>query len=232
MEEVRNINRKLFIILKIIYLLTVLVFITSTLNSPQFAGRIPISLFIGGIAEALLFLISIIFIHSLKWKLSFLTGILGCVIFGLNISYYRFISGWNYYYYYLFSIEIYNLEPLFSNTLLYFICWCLFLVVNISLILAKPSDKIYNNYDLKKEVLDLSTKFTRLEVRAISEKLNKDPILVLNLIKNMLENKEVYGEYFESTKTITFDQQANINEIDQLLAQFSEFEEKKIDKKK
>ncbi|MFX1357451.1 MAG: hypothetical protein ACFFA8_09185 [Promethearchaeota archaeon] len=222
----RIINRKIFIILKILYLLTLLVFLTIVVSRPQYYphdGNLLISgLIQGGMIEAILFLTSIVLIHNLKWKLSFILGMVGCVIFGLDILFYRFVSSLNY--------EP-GLQDLNLITFLYFICWAIILTINILFISAQPSKKVYENYNLKKEVLDLSTKFTRLEVRGISEKLDKDPILVLNLIKNMLKNKEVYGEYFESTKTITFDQQANINEIDQLLSKFSKFEEKKIDKK-
>ncbi|MFW9936796.1 MAG: hypothetical protein ACFFD5_04060 [Candidatus Thorarchaeota archaeon] len=222
----RIINRKIFIILKILYLLTLLIFLTIVVSKPQYypydGNLLIIGLIQGGMIEAILFLTSIVLIHNLKWRFSFILGMVGCVIFGLDILFYRFVSSLNY----KPGLQDSNLI-----TFLYLICWAIILTINILYISAKPSKNIYGNYDLKKEILDLSTKFTRLEVRGISEKLDKDPILVLNLIKNMLKNKEVYGEYFESTKTITFDQQANIDEIDQLLSKFSKFEEKKIEKK-
>lgn len=216
----------MFIILKILYLLTILVFLTIVVSKPQYSWGDEIyiitGLIGGGIIEAIVFLTSIFLIHNLKWKHSFISGIAGCVIFGLNILFYRFVSSFNY-------------EPGLQDAnlivFLYFICLAIILTINILFISAKPSKKIHENFDLKKEILDLSTKFTRLEIKGISEKLNKNPILVLDLIKNMLKNEEVYGEYFESTKTITFDQQANIKEIDFLLSKFSEFEEKEIDKK-
>ena len=211
----RLINRKLFIILKVLYLLTLLVFLASLVAQPQCAILGNTGLIQGGMIEAILFLTSIILIHNLKWKLSFITGMIGCLVFGLDILFYFFISGWNYF-----------PQNIFTYTLIYTVCLIIIFLINIALIATKPSKDIHIYQHLKKEIIDLSTKFTRLEIRAISEKLNKDPLLIVYLITNMVDNREVYGEYFRSTKTVTFDQQMNINEIDQLLARFTEIDKK------
>jgi hypothetical protein len=47
----------------------------------------------------------------------------------------------------------------------------------------------------------------------------------------MISNKEIYAEFFKSSKTVSFDQQANIDEIDELMAVFKDWEDDQITKK-
>jgi len=47
----------------------------------------------------------------------------------------------------------------------------------------------------------------------------------------MIKNKEIYAEYFTSSKSVAFNQQANIDEIDKLMEVYKEWEEKKVGKK-
>jgi hypothetical protein len=41
----------------------------------------------------------------------------------------------------------------------------------------------------------------------------------------MIENNEIFAEYFKSSKTVAFNKQANIKEIDSLMAIYQEWEE-------
>lgn len=85
---------------------------------------------------------------------------------------------------------------------------------------------------IKKLVLELGTKFTRLEIREIGEKSSiDDEDIIIEVVKDMIKNKEIYAEYFSSSKAIAFDQQANIEEIDKLMAIYKEWEDKKVSKK-
>ena len=83
---------------------------------------------------------------------------------------------------------------------------------------------------IKKTVLDLGTQFTQVEIREISEdcKINKSSII--GVVLKMIENEEIYGEYFSSSKSISFNQQANIDEIDNLMAKYTEWEEQQVEK--
>jgi len=47
----------------------------------------------------------------------------------------------------------------------------------------------------------------------------------------MIDKKEIYAEYFKSTKSVFFDKQANIDEIDALMEQYKKWEEEGISKK-
>jgi len=100
---------------------------------------------------------------------------------------------------------------------------------------------------IKKSILDLGTKFTRLQVPEIIErckfkikgKYTSDKIgdyerkqrLVVSTINNMIGNKEIYAEFFYTTGTVVFNQQANIDEIDRLMDAYKDWEKKEIGRK-
>ncbi len=86
--------------------------------------------------------------------------------------------------------------------------------------------------NIKKIILDLGTKYTRLQVGEISEKcgFNEEQLIIITVL-NMIDNKEIYAEYFESTKSVAFNQQANIEYLEQLDNQFEEWENKEKSKK-
>jgi hypothetical protein len=46
----------------------------------------------------------------------------------------------------------------------------------------------------------------------------------------MLKNNDVYGEYFPSSQSLAFNQQANLEEIDRLMESYKDWEEKKFGK--
>ncbi len=85
---------------------------------------------------------------------------------------------------------------------------------------------------IKMTFFDLTTKFSRFSITEISEKSGiKDESLIIKLIVEMIRNKEIYAEYFDVTKSVVFDQQANMREIDKLLDAFKEWEQEHFEKK-
>jgi len=85
---------------------------------------------------------------------------------------------------------------------------------------------------IKKTILDLGIKFGRLQIMEISEVCSiKEEQLIIDTIKEMIDNKEIYAQYFSSTKSVAFDQQANIDEIDKLMSTYRDWEDKKVGKK-
>ena len=89
-----------------------------------------------------------------------------------------------------------------------------------------------NKHIIKKTVLELGTKFARLQIAEISEEcVVKDEQLIVDTVREMIDNKEIYAQYFSSTKSVAFNQQANVDEIDKLMATYKEWEEKKVEKK-
>jgi len=89
---------------------------------------------------------------------------------------------------------------------------------------------------IRKTILDLGTKFTRLEVKEISEKCGftvfwDGSSLIIETIEDMIKNKEIYAEYFQSSESVSFNLQANIDEIDKLMEAYKDWEEKKVKKR-
>ena len=85
---------------------------------------------------------------------------------------------------------------------------------------------------IKKTILDLGTKFTRLQIMDISEKSGiQEEESIIEVISDMIKNKEIYAEYFKDSKSIAFNQQANIDEIDKLMEVYDKWQEKKIGKR-
>ena len=85
---------------------------------------------------------------------------------------------------------------------------------------------------IKKAILDLGTKFARLQVAEISEVCTiQDTHLIKDTINEMIKNKEIYAQYFSSTESVAFNQQANIDEIDKLMEIYKDWEEKGKSKK-
>jgi len=97
---------------------------------------------------------------------------------------------------------------------------------------AKSHFKEFKIFKIKKTVLDLGTKFTRLKIIEIAEKCDiKNEQLIIDTVLNMIEKNEIYADYFSISKSIAFNQQANIEEIDRLMAAYKDWEEKKVGKK-
>jgi len=97
---------------------------------------------------------------------------------------------------------------------------------------AKSHFKEFKIYKIKKTVLDLGTKFTRLKIIEIAEKCGlKDQQVIIDTVLNMIEKNEIYADYFSISKSIAFNQQANIEEIDRLMAAYKDWEDKKVRKK-
>ena len=89
-----------------------------------------------------------------------------------------------------------------------------------------------NKLIIKKTVLELGSKFPRLQIAEISEVCSVDDVqLIIDNVKDMIENKEIYAQYFSSTKSVAFDQQANIDEIDKLMSLYKGWEENQVGKK-
>jgi len=97
---------------------------------------------------------------------------------------------------------------------------------------AKSHSKEFKIYKIKKTVLNLGTKFTRLKIIEIAEKCDiKNEQLIIDTVLNMIEKNEIYADYFSISKSIAFNQQANIEEIDRLMDAYKDWEDKKVRKK-
>jgi len=79
---------------------------------------------------------------------------------------------------------------------------------------------------VKKTVLDLGTKFPRLEIIDISDKSGiEDEELIISVFQDMIHHNEIFGDYFASSKAIAFEQQRNIDQIDELIQTYNKWKE-------
>ena len=128
----------------------------------------------------------------------------------LNIAAYRF--------------PVYYLPLVFIVLVIYFLIHSFLILLNLKV-------NVTEELKIKKTILDIGTKFTESQVQEISEKCSSDKNTITRVIKKMIENKEIYAEYFKSSKTVAFYQQQNINELDTLMAKYNKREEKNVSKK-
>ncbi|MBD3214452.1 MAG: hypothetical protein GF311_17705 [Candidatus Lokiarchaeota archaeon] len=218
-------KQKIFILLKLILLASLIETTFDTFLAPFLFNFIPNNLpyvlvLPYGIIELcclIMILISLIFFQYLKIYPGIIIGLFASfvyIVFVIPIDF-MFINLMNN------SIKtiflIYSILFPFQTTILIFI-------VNNLMLRYKINEQNIDIGRIKKNVIDLGTKFTRLTLGDVSEKCKENKDIILKVITEMIENNEVYAKYFKSTQMIAFDQQANLNEIDELLNQFNEWE--------
>jgi len=90
----------------------------------------------------------------------------------------------------------------------------------------------YNIALTKKKLLALSIHYSQITIPEVLEKYNvTDDKLVIKALLEMVENSEIYAEYIPSTRTIVFQLESNIEEIDRLMKMYEDWEERNIGKK-
>lgn len=175
------------------------------------------ALIYGGLEGIIFIACSLILLNLLKVRMALIFGVIGSGLIGYNMIYliilYLIDSNG-----YLVLFGFY-----FGFSLWIFFCYS-YLILFLFKILETKEDKSI----IKRTILDLGTKYPRLKLKQISEKCKEDLDLILKVVMEMVKNQEIYGEYFFSSKSIVFNQQANIDEIDNLLSKFEEWEKEKI----
>jgi uncharacterized delta-60 repeat protein len=77
---------------------------------------------------------------------------------------------------------------------------------------------------VKKQILELSRKFPKLQILEIAERTGEEPEVLTEIIIEMIQNKELYAEYFKNDQEVEFDQEGNIKEIDKLIDTYKDWE--------
>ena len=83
---------------------------------------------------------------------------------------------------------------------------------------------------IKNVILQLGTQFARLQIIEIAEECGEDEDLIVTTVKNMIEGKQIYAKYFERSRAVAFNLQANIDDIDKLMAIYKQWEEEEKEK--
>ncbi len=167
----------------------------------------------------LFILISGLYLYRLKIRKAVIFGIVGTIIYVITVFFFTLV--------YIQGRDLQLLVLIFL--------WVFSSIVNLIVLILLRSEKKELTFEdemaVKKIVLDLGMKYTRLEVREISEKCeNYDSDSIISILKSMISNKEIYAEFFKSSNTVSFDQQANIKEIDELMAAYKDWKDEHYEK--
>jgi hypothetical protein len=175
----------------------------------------------GGWVGIIAIVISFIFFGFYKTKQAIILSIIGCCLLGFNLIYVSVL------------ILVRFHPPEFLIQYGYFeamVAWILLCVVDYKLFKIIFNEKATDMLLVKKTILDLGIRFDRLDIREIGEKCRVNKSAIIKVIKSMIQNREIYAEYFSNTNTVAFNKQANIDEIDNLISLYEKWEDNKIEK--
>lgn len=85
---------------------------------------------------------------------------------------------------------------------------------------------------IKNILKELASKHTRLQVMDIIDKCGEDEELIITTIQEMITNREISAEYFETSKAVAFIPQIDVEDIDRLMKTFDDWEKEGKGKKK
>lgn len=79
---------------------------------------------------------------------------------------------------------------------------------------------------IKNTIIDLGIKhkYNRIHTAEIAEKCKEPEDVIICIIREMIENEEIFGEFFSSTKSLLFNQQANIDNVDNIMKNIKQWE--------
>ena len=76
----------------------------------------------------------------------------------------------------------------------------------------------------KSIILNLGFQFARLKVSDIVEKCGEQEDLIISIIQDMVKNREISAKYFKTSKDIAFNPEIDVEEIDNLIKSFEDWE--------
>ena len=84
---------------------------------------------------------------------------------------------------------------------------------------------------IKNKVKELASKHTRLQVMDIVDSCSEEEGLIISTIQNMIKNREISAEYFNTNKVIAFISEIDVEQIDKLMKTFDDWEKEGKGKK-
>ena len=166
-------------------------------------------------------LISVFFLYRLKARRT--------IIFGIGATICYIITVLNLVFSFQYKDDLSYQGPGGNPIVMIIFVWLAISITNVvifTLLRSEKKDlKLEDLAVIKKTILDLGTKYTRLEIPEISEKSGYDADSIVFVLNDMIVNNEIYAEFFTSSNTVSFNQRANLDEIDELLATFKNWEE-------
>jgi hypothetical protein len=166
-------------------------------------------------------LVSVLYLYRLKARRSIIFGIGATICYVINVL--------NLVFSFQYKDDLSYQGPGSNPIVMIIFVWIAISLSNLvifTLLRSEKKDlKLEDLAVIKKTILDLGTKYTRLEIPEISEKSGYDADSIVFVLNDMIENNEIYAEFFKSSNTVSFNQRANLDEIDELLATFKNWEE-------
>lgn len=123
------------------------------------------------------------------------------------------------------------LRPYLNYLLPYFIIPCLLICILIFLIVSEIVPHYRGEAEVRKFVLSFSTKHPDFKLNKLAMLCSVDKDFAKSVVNKMIDNKEIYAEYFNYSKKFAFNRRANLEEIDELMKKFKEWETGHISKK-
>ena len=170
----------------------------------------------GAISSSLVF-ISLVLVFRLEFGNALLFGLISTVSIIINLNVFLII------YQLPANSEIFYSTIMIASSIL---------IINIYLLFSIYYHNERDKRVIKKILLDLATQYSRLEIVDIAEKSSLNREKVERVVIEMLNKKELYGEYLAPKKIIEFNVELNIEEIDSLLETYKKWENQVFYKKK
>lgn len=163
-------------------------------------------------------LLSIRLVFLLEIKVAVIIGIITCVASGIT---YILLPEW------LFSVGMNRDSWLILNSpILIFMMF----VLNLLMLFLNLRTTAKEEAIVKRKIIEFGGNIARLKVKDISEKSNVDTSTVFRILFEMIRNQEIYAEYFKSSKTVAFNQIANLENFDTLMKLYDNWEHQKLKK--
>lgn len=177
--------------------------------------------------KELMLLGSILYLRKSYLRRALFGGFTGLALHSVFIAFnYQFFTVYNVRYNLAFSEDsIFIYIPIIDRILFVY-----FLSFYLILLNRKSQNNTKEQSIIRRALLDLSTQHTRLELKELSERTNLDRDTIKNTAVEMIQNYEIYAEYFSSSKSIVFNQEANTEEIDRLMKMYDQWEKKQYGK--
>ena len=106
----------------------------------------------------------------------------------------------------------------------------LMLIFNLGILLLSFRPNIKEEAIVKRKIIEYGKKIERIKIKDISDKSNVDASTVFRTLTEMIKNQEIYAAYFKSSKTIAFNQIANLENIDSLMKLYEDWEHQRLKK--
>jgi len=106
----------------------------------------------------------------------------------------------------------------------------LLFLLNLYILILSFKPNLKEEAIVKRQIIEFGKKIARLKIKDISEKSNVDTNTVFKVLNEMISKQEIYAEYFKSSKTVAFNQIANLENIDSLMKLYEDWEHQRLKK--